>query len=208
MPKRGPTDTDRPTNSPVDGDYEVVTAAGERKTAKLSQRVKEKVRDTLSMTDQLPTWQPGELADDADQTLVTGNPAVAPERVKYMDEKPHAFKGNPPRYCEVCNLPDRDPIHADDQDPPPKVMRELRRRRARDVEQRVGMAAAKVAGLVELDRWNRLYAIHIHHLASIAGLQAAAVEALQNRDLPTADLRALFRVELDEWERDIEAGGS
>jgi hypothetical protein len=88
------------------------------------------------------------------------------------------------------------------------VKRELRRLAAADVEQRVGMAAAKVAGLVELDRWNRLYAIHIHHLASIAGLQAAAVEALQNRDLPTAELRRLISDQLDEWERDLESGGA
>jgi hypothetical protein len=181
MPKRGPTDTDR-TTPPADGDVEVVNAAGERKSASLPKRVLAAARDTLSMTDQpppRPPWLPGELADDDAPTLVVSNADV--ERLA-ADEQ--------------------------DQQPPAQAMRELRRRRARDVEQRVGMAAAKVAGLVELDRWNRLYAIHIHHLASLAGLQAAAVEALQNRDLPTAVMRALFRAELDEWERDIEAGGS
>jgi hypothetical protein len=78
MAKRGPTDTDRTTPPAADGDVEVVNAAGERKPASLPQRVKDKVRDTLSMTDQLPTWQPGELADDpADATLVVGNGDVA-----------------------------------------------------------------------------------------------------------------------------------
>jgi len=174
---------------PVPEGVQVVTAdqLGQQADGKpegLAGRVKAKIKDAfdpaadaerLAARD-VPTWQPGELAEDADQTLVTGNAAV--------DSVP------------------------DDDQPPANVMRELRKRRAADVEQRVGRAAAKVAGLVELDRWNRLYAVHIHHLASIAGLQAAAVEALQNRDLPTAELRGLFRAELDEWERDIESGGS
>jgi hypothetical protein len=74
MPKRGPTDTDRPT-PPADGDVEVVNAAGERKAASLPKRMLAGARDLVSMTDQLPTWQPGELADDdpGDATLVTGN---------------------------------------------------------------------------------------------------------------------------------------
>jgi hypothetical protein len=81
MGKRGPTDTDRqhiPAAEPAPN-YEVVNAAGERKPAKLSQAIKglkAGARDMVSMTDRQEGWQPGELADDDDRTLVTGNTAV------------------------------------------------------------------------------------------------------------------------------------
>jgi hypothetical protein len=213
MTKRGPTDTDGRATPPADSDVEVVNAAGERKVASLLQRGKAKVRDTLSMTDEqrdaIPTWGPGEL----DEHLCPEGGTTMQCSLPKGHSGPHDYRPRPELADDADDrtlVTGNTAIQAatDDQEPPAKVMRELGKRRAHDVEQRVGMAAAKVAGLVELDRWNRLYAIHIHHLASIAGLQAVAVEALQDRNLPTAELRGLFRAELDEWERDIESGGS
>jgi hypothetical protein len=88
-------DKDHPAEPPANGDVEVVNAAGERKPVSLPQRVKDKVRDTLSMTDQLPTWQPGELDDDADRTLVVGNgdvtvPDQPPSNVLATYQRQHA----------------------------------------------------------------------------------------------------------------------
>jgi hypothetical protein len=65
------------TTPPADGDVEVVNAAGERKTASLPKRMLAGARDLVSMTDEVPTWQRGELDDDADRTLVVGNGDVA-----------------------------------------------------------------------------------------------------------------------------------
>jgi hypothetical protein len=81
MTKRGPTDTDGTTSPPAEGDYEVVTADGQRKPATLPQRLLAGARDLVSMTDEqgdpaLQTWT-DELADDADRTLVVGNGDVA-----------------------------------------------------------------------------------------------------------------------------------
>lgn len=222
MPKRGPTDTDRLGPD----DVEVVTAAQikerEAEKASLLQRGKAKLRDTLSMTDERPPWEEGELADD--QTVATGNPDVAwtcpaenyetgGERYVCDRHDKHdpdvqvgghywraAANGNVPR-------PGAGGKELDDQ-PPAHVFRELRRRAHTEVEDRVGMAAAKVAGLVELDRWMRTYAVNVQHLASIAGLMSEVVEVLQARDLPNAELRGRFRQQIDEWDRDSEAGGS
>jgi hypothetical protein len=206
MPKRGPTDTDSRTTLPVDGDVEVVNAAGERKAASLPKRMLAGARDLVSMTDEQPTWRPGELADDADRTLVTGNPAVAPERVRYMDEKPHAFKGNPPRYCEVCNLPERDPIHADDQ-PPANVLATYRRQHAANTAAAVDEVARKVGQLVGLDRRARHYAWDVQHLIGVHALCAKAIDQLADHDLVSHALIRELAAEVAGWQTDREVGG-
>ena len=77
MTKRGPTDSDRHNG---EGEVEVVTAAGERKTTSLK-RLLDGARDLVSMTDEPsdeqsdPAW-PAQIGAD-DQTIVTGNSDVA-----------------------------------------------------------------------------------------------------------------------------------
>jgi hypothetical protein len=210
MPKRGPTDTDR-TTPPADGDVEVVNAAGERKPASLPKRLLDATRDLVSMTDEQrdladPGWQPGELADDpADATLVVGNGDVAPERVKYMDEKPHAFKGNPPRYCEVCNLPERDPIHADDR-PPSNVLATYRSQHAANTAAAVDESARKVGQLVGLDRRARHYAYDVQHLIGIHAICAKAIDQLADHDLVSSALIRELVAEVAGWQQDREVG--
>jgi hypothetical protein len=88
MTKRGPTDTD--------GDVEVVNAAGERKAASLPKRMLAGLNLTGmhdEQRDAIPTWGPGELAEDPDdQTLVTGNSDVQqpPQATLVAFRKQHA----------------------------------------------------------------------------------------------------------------------
>jgi hypothetical protein len=193
MAKRGPTDTDHPT-PPSDGDVEVVNAAGERKPASLPQRVRDKVRDTLSMTDQLPTWQPGELApedgaepdraaafeqtrraalaDDADRTLVVGNGDVA----------------------------------AGDQ-PPGNVLATYRRQHAANTAAAIDEVSRKVGQLVSLDRRARHYAYDVQHLIGIHALCAKAIDQLADHDLVSHALIREVAAEVAGWQQDREVSG-
>jgi hypothetical protein len=190
--------TDPPAKAPNDppsapeGDVEVVNAAGERKAASLPKRVLAAARDTLSMTDQLPTWQPGELADgaepdraaeleqtrraalaaDADQTLVVGNGDIA--------------------------VPDQ---------PPSSVLATYRRQHAANTAAAVDESARKVGQLVGLDRRARHYAYDVQHLIGIHALCAKAIDQLADHDLVSHALIREVAAEVAGWQADREVGG-
>jgi hypothetical protein len=199
MPKRGPTDTDR-TTPPADGDVEVVNAAGERKTASLPKRVLAAARDTLSMTDQLPTWQPGELADDG----------AEPDRAAVFEQTRRAAldaAGDATLVVGNSDVPGR---HGQDitpaDQPPANVLATYRRQHAANTATAVDDVARKVGQLVGLDRRARHYAYDVQHLIGIHALCAKAIDQLADHDLVSHALIREVAAEVAGWQQDREVG--
>jgi hypothetical protein len=191
MPKRGPTDNDHPT-PPADGDVEVVNAAGERKPASLPQRVKDKVRDTLTGTDPLPTWQPGELADGAE-----------PDRAAAFEQTRRAALDVAADRTLVVGNGD---VAVPDQ-PPTNVLATYRRQHAANTAAAVDDVARKVGQLVGLDRRARHYAYDVQHLIGIHALCAKAIDQLADHDLVSHALIRELVAEVAGWQQDREVGG-
>jgi hypothetical protein len=185
-------DKDKPI-PPADGDVEVVNAAGERKPASLPQRVKEKVRDTLSMTDQpppRPPWLPGEL-DAEDEQLA----AIA--RRDGSEAKRELAAGDTVTLEEAIAELDQ---------PPSNVLATYRRQHAANTAAAVDEVARKVGQLVGLDRRARHYAYDVQHLIGIHALCAKAIDQLADHDLVSGALIRELVAEVAGWQQDREVG--
>jgi hypothetical protein len=221
MPKRGPTDTDRQqlvdqANERAkrlieEGDVEVVNAAGERKTASLPKRMLAGARDLVSMTDEQrdladPGWQPGEL-----------DPVFCPEGGTTLQCSLPKGHSGPHDYQPRHELADDDRtlvtgntgIERAEQ-PPANVLTAYRQQHRANNARIAEQGMRNDAQLVNMDEQARRRVIDISHLFALGALrnEAAALLAADGWALVPKRLVSQFRAELDEWERDIEAGGS
>lgn len=84
---------------------------------------------------------------------------------------PHAFVGRLDRWCEICNRPDRDPVHS--QATPPDVLRPNEKERKQRVVRvapefladalRLPAGSRIVAGLISYDAITNHYQIIVEH---------------------------------------------
>jgi hypothetical protein len=193
MPKRGPTDNDHPT-PPADGDVEVVNAAGERKPASLPQRVKDKVRDTLTGTDPLPTWQPGELADDG----------AEPDRAAAFEQTRRAALADADQTLVVGN----GDVAAGDQ-PPANVLATYRRQYRANNIRIAEQAHRHTVQRVEMDEQARRRVLDISHLFALTAIGNEADAALASDGWAVVPQRLIdaFAAEVAGWQTDREVSG-
>jgi hypothetical protein len=199
MAKRGPTDSDHST-PPAEGDYEVVNAAGERKTASLPKRMLAGARDLVSMTDEQPTWKPGEL-----------DPVLCPEGGTTLQcslpkghSGPHDYR---PRHDsdDATLVVGNGDVAVPDQ-PPSNLLATYRRQHAANTAAAVDEVARKVGQLVGLDRRARHYAYDVQHLIGIHALCAKAIDQLADHDLVNHALIREVAAEVAGWQQDREVG--